>query len=330
MNPLANLNEMAIFARVVEAKSFSGAARQLGLGKSAVSKQISRLEQALGVRLLHRSTRTLSLTDEGRAVYEHCASMVAAAEAAEVAASNLNAAPRGTLRVSAPVSFGTRHVAPAIRSFLARYPEMRVELVLLDRFVDLAEEGFDLVIRLADRLPDGLIARRLLDIDFVICASPAYLAQRGTPRQPADLAGHNCLLYGHGGFGKQWRLRALGGNTAADSSREVQVAVDGNFQVNSSEAVHEALLADMGLGLIPRLSVEDDLARGTLRVVLPGWQVIAPFAAASAVFAPSRAPSPKLRAFVDHLLEHFKPAAPDGIAPPPAALAYSRPKWMGW
>lgn len=318
---LNHLGEMAVFARVVDAASFSGAARQLGLSTSAVSKQISRLEQLLGVRLLNRSTRSLSLTDEGRAVHEHCARLVAAAEAAEAAASNLTAAPRGTLRVSAPVSFGTQHVAPAIPAFLARYPETRVELVLLDRFVDLAEEGFDLAVRLAAELPDGLVARRLLDVDFVVCASAAYLAQHGTPRQPADLAGHNCLLYGHGGFGNKWRFSAKG--------TQSEVVVGGNYQVNSSEAMHAALLADLGIALLPLPGIEDDLRHGRLRTLLPEWQVIAPYAAASAVFAPDRQRSPKLRAFIDHLVEHF--GRPRGDAAAPAAQrAYSRPRWMGW
>jgi DNA-binding transcriptional LysR family regulator len=316
---LDHLGEMAVFARVVDAASFSGAARRLGLSTSAVSKQISRLEQCLGVRLLNRSTRSLSLTDEGRAVHEHCAHLVAAAEAAELAAGNLLAAPRGTLRVSAPVSFGTQHVAPAIPSFLARYPETRVELVLLDRFVDLAEEGFDIAIRLSSDLPGTMVARHLLDIDFVVCASPAYLAQRGTPRQPADLAGHNCVLYGHGGFGNKWRFAANGAPS--------EVKVSGNYQVNSSEALHSALLADMGIGLLPRPGIDNDLARGTLRVLLPEWKVIAPYAAASALFAADRQRSPKLRAFIDHLVLHFSRTA---TAPAEARRASARPRWMGW
>jgi len=295
-----HLNEMAIFARVVEAKSFSAAARHLKLSKSAVSKQVSRLEQALGVRLLNRTTRTLSLTGEGSAVYEHCARLVTAAEAATLAASQLSAEPRGTLRISAPVSFGTRHIAPAVPAFLARYPQTRVELVLLDRFVDLADEGFDLVIRLSERIPENLVARRLLDIDFVVCAAPAYLERHGTPRAPAELAAHNCLLYGHEGFGGSWTFRGAPG--------EARVRVAGNFQVNSSEAVHAALREGVGLGLIPRLTVRDDLAAGTLRTVLGDWQAIAPFKAAYAVYLPNRQLSPKVRAFIDHLLTHF--AAP--------------------
>jgi DNA-binding transcriptional LysR family regulator len=299
MRIMDHLNEMAIFAKVVEAKSFSAAARHLNVTKSAVSKQVSRLEQALGVRLLNRTTRTLSLTGEGSAVYEHCARLVAAAEGAELAASQLTAVPRGTLRLSAPVSFGTRHIAPTIPAFLARYPETRVELVLLDRFVDLADEGFDLVIRLSERIPENLVARRLLDIDFVVCAAPAYLERHGTPRTPADLAAHNCLLYGHEGFGQYWSFR----NTQAE-----RVRVAGNFQVNSEQAVQTAVRAGVGLGLIPRLTVRDDLAQGVLHAVLTDWQALAPFSAVHAVYLPNRQLSPKVRALIDHLLEHF--AAP--------------------
>lgn len=297
---MKHLNEMAIFARVVEAKSFSAAARHLKLTKSAVSKQVSRLEQALGVRLLNRTTRTLSLTGEGNAVYEHCARLVAAAEAAELAASQLVAAPRGTVRLSAPVSFGTQHIAPALPSFLARYPETRIELVLLDRFVDLADEGFDLVIRMSDRIPEGHVARHLLDIDFVICAAPAYLERHGTPRSPGDLATHNCLLYGHEGFGSTWIFR--------NGPGEQRVRVAGNYQVNSSEAVHSALRDGLGLALAPCLTVQDDLASGVLRAVLTEWQAIAPFSKAQAVYLPNRQLSPKVRALIDHLVDHF--AAP--------------------
>lgn len=300
---MKHLNEMAIFAKVVEAKSFSAAARHLGLTKSAVSKQVSRLEQALGVRLLNRTTRTLSLTGEGNAVYEHCARLVAAAEAAELAASQLVAAPRGTIRLSAPVSFGTQHIAPALPAFLARYPETRIELVLLDRFVDLADEGFDLVVRMVGRLPEGHVARHLLDIDFVVCAAPAYLEQHGTPQTPADLAAHNCLLYGHEGFGGMWIFRDARGKHG-----EQRVRVAGNYQVNSSDAVHRALRDGLGLALAPRLTVQDDLASGVLRAVLSEWQSIAPYNAAHAVYLPNRQLSPKVRALIDHLVEHF--AAP--------------------
>ena len=306
---MMHLNEMAIFAKVVETKSFSAAARHLALTKSAVSKQVSRLEQALGVRLLNRTTRTLSLTGEGSAVYEHCARLVAAAEAAELAASQLVATPRGTIRLSAPVSFGTQHIAPAVPGFLARYPETRVELVLLDRFVDLADEGFDLVIRMSSQLPDGLVARRLLDIDFVVCAAPAYLERCGTPQTPADLATHNCLLYGHEGFGSTWLFH--GGPATQGKPDEQRVRVAGNYQVNSSEAVHSALRDGLGLALAPRLTVQDDLASGTLRAVLAGWQAIAPFNAAHALYLPNRQLSPKVRALIDHLVAHFAAAPYD-------------------
>jgi len=297
---MKHLSEMAIFAKVVEAKSFSAAARQLNLTKSAVSKQVSRLEQALGVRLLNRTTRTLSLTGEGNAVYEHCARLVAAAEAAELAASQLVAAPRGTIRLSAPVSFGTQHIAPALSGFLARYPETRIELVLLDRFVDLADEGFDLVIRLSGRLPEGHVARHLLDIDFIVCAAPAYLERHGTPQTPADLATHNCLLYGHEGFGSSWTFRQKQGK-----QDEQRVRVAGNYQVNSSEAVRNALCDGLGLALAPCLTVHDDLANGVLHALLPDWQAIAPFNSAQAVYLPNRQLSPKVRALIDHLVEHF-------------------------
>ncbi|MFB6358289.1 MAG: LysR family transcriptional regulator, partial [Thiohalorhabdaceae bacterium] len=181
---------MALFARVVEQRSFSGAARDLGLSKSTVSKRVSRLEERLGVRLLHRTTRRLSLSEAGRTFYDYCRQAVAAAQAGEEAVTRLQEQPRGVLSLNAPVSFGSRHLAPVISRFMRRYPEVSVDMTLDDRVVDLVEAGFDVAVRIAE-LPDStLIARRLAPARHVVCAAPAYLAQAGEPRTPADLVHH--------------------------------------------------------------------------------------------------------------------------------------------
>src|SRR3546814_515354 len=182
---------MAVFARVVEAKSFSAAAAELGQSKSAVSKQVSRLEDRLGARLLNRTTRRLSLTEVGAAFYDRCRRIVAEAEEAELAVTRLSATPRGVLRINAPFSFGVLHLGPTLPDFMRRYPDLKVDLTLNDRFVDVVEEGYDVVLRIA-WLPDSsLVARRICDFRRVICAAPGYWDRRGRPAAPADLADHD-------------------------------------------------------------------------------------------------------------------------------------------
>ena len=295
--PAEDLPAMAVFAKVVESRGFSAAARQLGLTKSAVSKQVTRLETSLGARLLNRTTRALSLTEAGSAVYEHCARMVAAAEEAELAVHRLAAAPRGLLRVTASVTFGRLHVAPAIGDFLAAYPEVEVQLMLTDRMVDLADEGFDLAIRIADRLGDNLVARRLAPVRFVVSAAPDYLARHGTPRKPADLAQHNCLVFSQEGLGDSWRFQSR------DGSERIRVA--GRYQVNSSEATRDSMLAGMGIAMAPIFTVGPDIRAGRLKVVLPRYRVVAPYDAVHAVYLPNRHLLPKMRAFIDCLVERF-------------------------
>lgn len=296
---MEDLAAMAVFARVVESKGFSAAARQMGLTKSAVSKQVSRLETSLGARLLNRTTRALSLTEVGSAVYEHCARMVAAAEEAELAAHRLAATPRGLLRVTASIAFGRQHVAPAIKDFIDTYPEVQVQLMLTDRMVDLADEGFDLAIRIADRLGDNLVARRLAPVRFVVCAAPEYLTRCGIPKKPVDLGEHNCLVFTQEGLGDVWRFQSRTG-------RE-RVRVCGNFQVNSSEATRDAILAGMGVGMAPTFTVGPEIRAGRLKVVLPRHQVVAPYDAAHAVYLPNRHLLPRMRAFIDLLVDRFGP-----------------------
>ncbi len=296
---MEDLAAMAVFARVVESRGFSAAARQLGLTKSAVSKQVSRLETSLGARLLNRTTRALSLTEAGGAVYEHCARVVAAAEEAELAVHRLAAAPRGLLRVTASIAFGRQHVVPAIKDFLAAYPEVQVQLMLTDRLVDLADEGFDLAVRVADRLGDNLVARRLAPVRFVVCAAPEYLARCGVPKKPADLGNHNCLVFGQEGLGDVWRFQSRTGSE--------RVRVRGNFQVNSSEATRDAMLAGMGIGLAPTFTVGPDIRAGRLKPVLPRHQVVAPYDAVHAVYLPNRHLLPKMRTFIDCLIARFGP-----------------------
>src|SRR5262245_44115057 len=186
------LDGIAAFAHVVDSGSFSAAAQRLKISKSAVSAHVQRLEERLGTRLLNRTTRRLAVTEAGAAYYRHCARILAEAEAAEQAATALQREPRGTLRMSAPDSFGWMHVAPAVPSFLKRYPELAVDIALSPMHVDLVDEGLDLAIRIGVLEDSALVVRKLAPSRLVLCATPAYLKERGTPREPGDLAQHNC------------------------------------------------------------------------------------------------------------------------------------------
>ncbi len=194
-----DLNLLAIYARVVEAGSFAEAARRLGMSRSATSKAVAKLEKSLGARLLNRTTRHLSTTEIGTAVATCCARMLEEADEVERLADSLNSEPRGTLRVSASVAFGTLHVAPALADFLSAHPDLRMELTITDRFVDLAEEGYDLSIRVTAEPPLALVARKLAPVRRQLCATPDYFQRHGLPMTPADLVHHNCLDYTRSG-----------------------------------------------------------------------------------------------------------------------------------
>lgn len=301
------LSGMAVFVRVVEEESFSAAARVLGMSKSAVSKQVAALEERLGARLLNRTTRRLALTDAGAAFHERAARILADAEEAETAVSQLSAAPRGVLRVNAPVTFGIQHLGPLLPAFMAAYPDLAVEVSLNDRFVDLVEEGFDVAVRVG-RLPDSsLIARRLAPVRRLVVASPAYVEAHGMPTGPEDLRGHSCLHYTYQLRGDAWSLTGPDGRVA-----EVRVA--GRLRANNGDILRAALLAGMGVAYTPSFIVGRDLAEGRLVRLLPGWEDTT--AAVYAVHPHSRLVAPKVRAFVDYLAERFAgcPSWDAGIA----------------
>ncbi|MEX0922171.1 MAG: LysR family transcriptional regulator [Rhodovibrionaceae bacterium] len=291
------LSAMLVFARVVDCGGFTAAAEELDLSKSAVSKQIARLEDRLGTRLLNRTTRTLSLTEAGTAFYERCLDVVAAAQAAEATVQHLAEAPRGELRINAPMSFGQSHIAPALPDFLARYPELTVDLVLNDRLVDLVEEGFDVGVRIGPLDDSSLVARRLAPARRVLCAAPAYLARAGTPARPEDLRSHDCIAYSYQLSGRQWRFRhpELG---------ERRVKVSGRLKGNNGDALVAAAAGGLGVVLSPTFIVTEELRSGALRVLLPDWQVY-PRIDVNAVFPASRNLSLKVRVFVDFLAARF-------------------------
>jgi DNA-binding transcriptional LysR family regulator len=221
---MEDLQRMAIFARVVEAKSFSAAARHLTLSKSLVSKQVTQLEKSVGARLLNRTTRSLSLTEAGAVFYEHCVRIVAELEEAKLAVGRLHSEPRGLLRISAPVAFGTLHIAPALPTFLAAHPELKIDMVITDRFVDLADEGYDVAVRIAKDPGQNLVARGLAAVRRKMCATPDYFTRHGVPQTPEDLARHNCLTYTFFNPQDPWRLQGPDG--------EISVTASGNLRLN--------------------------------------------------------------------------------------------------
>jgi len=307
---LENLVGMAIFARVVDAKSFSAAARRLGISKSAVSKHVARLEGELKTRLLNRTTRQLSLTDAGAIFYQHCARIVQEADAAEVAVSRLGGAPSGILKITCPAAFGRMHIAPAVPDFLARYPEIKVEMDLIDRMADLAEEGIDVAIRLFGDVSPNTVARKLAPIRWVVCASPEYLKRHGTPKTIEALSEHNCLFYSFRSMQSDWRFRGPDGTITS-------VLVGGNFIATNSLAIREVVLRGVGIALSPTFVVGDDLRAGTLKPLFGRYEVLGTFGShINAIYLPNRYLSPKVRAFVDFLLERFGPEPywDDGLA----------------
>lgn len=295
---MASLDDLSVFARVVERQSFSAVAREVKSTKSAVSKQVSRLERRLGAKLLNRSTRRLSLTEIGARVFDHSQRIAGEIEAIEAAVAGLQSTPRGTLRLTASVPFGQRHVMRWLPEFCARYPELDVRLHLNDRYVDLVEEGFDAAIRLTSTPPPTAVARKLAPIRYALCASAAYLKRAGTPRSPAALKDHNCIVFDRYETDAQWRF--------AKGGEQVKVRVRGTLSVNSSDAIREATLRGHGVALLPTHIVGDDLRSGKLKPLLKGYEAMGGFGdSVYAVYLPSRFQTPKVRAFVEFMLEKF-------------------------
>jgi len=257
---LDKLDGAVAFVRAVEAGSFALAGQRLGLTGSAVSKRVAALEARLGLTLLHRTTRSLSLTPDGQAFYERSARVLADLEDAELAMAHLHASPRGRLRLDLPVAFGRMHVLPALPEFLARFPELTVDATLNDRFIDPVEEGVDLLIRIGELKDSSLIAKRLAPSRAVLCAAPAYLERRGEPSTVADLAAHNCLAFTYAGQPHDWRF-------LDESGREVRVDVSGNLRLNNGEGLREAALAGLGIVLLHTHIVGEDLKAGRLRAI---------------------------------------------------------------
>ena len=294
--PLPDLEAWAIFAKVAETGSFAGAAEELGLSAATVSKAIARIEGRTGERLIHRTSRRLSLTETGRVLAVRAAQILAEAEAVEAEAQATAAIPNGRIRMAAPMSFGLRHVAPALPDFLAAYPQVSIDLQLDDRIIDLVAGGVDLAIRIADLSDSSLVARRLCPVRRWVVGTPDYFARHGVPTRPRDLLRHNCFGYAYLASGTQWRF------SGPDGEEEV-VAVRGSLSATNSEALSAAMDAGLGIALQPDFLVWDAIRDGRLMPVLTTWSA-APMAIH--LVMPSGGPRPvRIKVLIDFLIGRF-------------------------
>lgn len=287
---------MLVFAEVVVSGSFTEAARRLGLSKASVSREVAQLERRLGAQLLRRTTRRMSLTEIGEIFYAGCQRVAEATDQAERSVGELQAEPRGEIRLAASVTLGQLHLAPLLPAFLERYPKVRLRMETTDRMVDMVGEKFDLAIRITGRLTDAtLMQRRLCPIRFVVCATPAYLERTGALLEAAQLEGRNCLGLG----ASPWHLML---------SRERAARLQGDIYLDSGEAVRRVALLDHGIACLPTYLVGEDLAAGRLLRILPDELFLE--ASAFAVYPENRHVSPKVRALIDYLVEKLGPEPP--------------------
>lgn len=289
---------MEAFVRVAELRSFSAAAQRLRRSKSLVSRQVAGLEAELGVRLLHRTTRALTLTEAGHGYFTRASSILTDVEDADRCVTELQAAPRGHLRVDAPTSFGVLHLIPAITGFFCRFPEVDIDLSLTDRFIDLVDEGVDVAIRIGRLADSSLIARKIAPARRVICGSPGYFEAFGRPQTPDNLKRHRCLAYTNISEAQDWPL-------VASDGRPWPVEIAGRLRINNGDALRAAALRGLGLVSLPSFIVGADIQAGTLISVLGDY--LNQDMAIHAVYPHSRHLSPKVRAFVDFLVEQIGP-----------------------
>lgn len=298
------LGSLQAFVKVVQAGSFTAAAETLRTDKARLSRVVSALERELAVRLLERSTRSLSLTEAGREFFERAQGILASVDDARMAMQRSRGEPHGTLRLSCGVEFGLVAVSAWIADYLAAYPQMQVEADYSNRVVDIVHEGFDLAVRVGPLADSSLAARRLGQIDYGLYASPAYLQRQGRPAHPSELATHPLVVYGGTAPQGSWQLLR--------GTETLRVKVPARLRVNTSLAVREALQRGLGIGLLPRRLAEPaSAAPGGLERVLPDWS--APEVPVHAVFASARYLSPKVRAFIDRAAANFGPRPEAGL-----------------
>ncbi|OFA04569.1 LysR family transcriptional regulator [Duganella sp. HH101] len=298
------LRSMEIFVAVVDAGNFTAAASAFQLSPVMVGKHIAHLEATLGARLLTRTTRRQSLTEIGAQYVEQCRAILAQIAAAETGAEAMRSVPRGRLRITAPVSFGSEWLAPAISDYLRLHPEVSVDLSLNDRMVDMVEEGYDAAVRIGALDDSAMIARPLFNYGMAICASPAYLKKHGTPQTPDDLAHHECLDFMVGSVGVRWRLQSVHEVHHGRSKRALPAS---RFRTNSGQALRVAALKDFGILMQAEVLLAQDIAAGRLVPILCDY--LPPARPMNLVYSRDRRATPKLTTFIDFVVERFGPAA---------------------
>lgn len=295
---MENLSDIAIFVRVVAAGSFTAAAAAMDVSQPVVSKAVSRLEKKLGLRLLNRTTRRLSLTEAGAELYRQSAEALATIENAELEIARYQTEPRGILRVNAPTSFANLHLVPRIAQFLDANPSVTLDLTLDDKVIDLIAERYDVAIRIGALESSELVARRIAPCRVVICAAPAYLARRGKPEKTEDLLSHECLLYTLGRDPRAWRI-------ADERGKEFAIPLRGRLHSNNGATLRDAAVQGLGLTFLPTFYVADDLCAGRLVRVLERLKM--PELGVYAIYPERRSLSPKVRAFIDFCVQNFGP-----------------------
>ena len=293
---MLNLQWLSSFIAVVRAGSFVGAADATGLSKAAVSRHVAELEEHLGIRLLHRTTRRLSLTDDGQRFHARAIELITLLEELESETVSSKGEATGLLRINAPLTFGNLHLAPLWPRFIAAHPNVSLDITLNDRVVDLVDEGFDLAIRITNLLNSQLVSRRLATTRIVLCASPGYLAKYGSPAHPKELADHQIISYSYWAGGDDWRFTGPGG--------EVQVKIQSRIHTNSGDTCRAAALEDQGIILQPDFLVGADLKKGKLVELMPQYRSVE--LGINAVYATRKHLPMKTRYLVDFLVESFR------------------------
>jgi len=289
------IDGMKTFVAVVTEGSFTAAANQTEMSTALVSKYISQLEDRLGVRLLNRTTRSLTLTEVGSAYFDRCRKLLEEFDELEATIQNRDAKPQGTLIVSAPTTFGALYLAEAIAEFTHAYPEVNIDLRLTDRLVNLVEEGVDVAIGISELVDSTLIARRLAPARIVVCATPKYIAKHGCPLRPDDLLEHCCIVDRNFRNGSNWKFH--------ENGKEKYVSVKGRIVVNNAESVRRILLADTGIALIPTFVIGQDIKLGRLKVLLPEYE--GSNLGLFAIYIHNKYLAAKVRAFVDFCIQRF-------------------------
>ncbi|MBE7215600.1 LysR family transcriptional regulator [Shewanella benthica] len=291
------LEPIAIFTHVARAGSFSAAARKLGISKSKVSTQVADLEHKLGVQLIQRTTRSLSLTEAGQLLYTQGEELLRDADQAIASVHNLNDATRGVLKVGISQSFGTMHIIPALPEFMNTHPELELQISLLDHKVDVVNEGLDLLLTMSEQLPLGMVARPLMKCQFLLAASPSYIEKHGQLDRPEQLVDHNCLVY-HG----EWHEHSVWQFKKGEDFCEL--GVSGNFRVDNAPALKSAAVSGLGIVYLASYLLEDEIEKGTLVPLLQDWQ-LTHHLPLQAVYPRRKHLAPKVSAFIDFIKGHI-------------------------